>query len=223
MKAKRRQRERAAKKVVMALADDLGDLGLEGLESILIPGAASRHGLANPNIDPTRAGGVVDLEADANEVYNVIDIDGDGEITRDELSAHLLSCGYTPAAVDAVFGALDTNADAAISRVEFATAFIKVVMDDGGRVLSHKEPFARRVHHRLHQRRGGRRRTSRCVARGTFPFPSQRTASPTHSPRAFAFSSSSRRCASRRASARTTASSSLRSKRTPTRSSRRPV
>ena len=49
-----------------------------------------------------------------------------GEISLDELRAHLLTCGATEAAIEAVFGALDTNADEAVSRAEFSAAFLKV-------------------------------------------------------------------------------------------------
>jgi hypothetical protein len=90
--------------------------------------ASPRAVNADPLVDPTRGRGVPDLEGDADEVFSVVDTNGDGEISRDELRGHLLSCGYTEVAVGAIFRTLDTNSDDAISRAEFAAAFLKVAM-----------------------------------------------------------------------------------------------
>ena len=58
------------------------------------------------------------LEQDADAVFNVVDIDGDGSVTKDELIAHLTSCGYQQGAVDKIFEKLDTDGSGCLSREE---------------------------------------------------------------------------------------------------------
>eukprot|EP00322_Chrysochromulina_rotalis_P015967 CAMPEP_0115845696 /NCGR_PEP_ID=MMETSP0287-20121206/9488_1 /TAXON_ID=412157 /ORGANISM="Chrysochromulina rotalis, Strain UIO044" /LENGTH=208 /DNA_ID=CAMNT_0003299483 /DNA_START=135 /DNA_END=761 /DNA_ORIENTATION=- len=66
-----------------------------------------------------------EIESDADAVFAVIDVDGDGGITRDELSDHLTSAGYAQTAVDSLFDKLDTNEDGQISKEELREGFLK--------------------------------------------------------------------------------------------------
>ena len=63
-----------------------------------------------------------DLVADAEEVFVAIDRNGDGVISRDELRTHLLACGYTEAAVAALYGTFDVDANGEVSQSEFQLA-----------------------------------------------------------------------------------------------------
>jgi len=65
------------------------------------------------------------IEADADAVFAVIDVDGDGGITRSELSKHLTAAGYAETAVDTLFNKLDTNKDDLISKEELREGFMK--------------------------------------------------------------------------------------------------
>lgn len=54
----------------------------------------------------------------ADELFDQIDIDGDGQITKVELQAHLKESSYSEAAVGAIFDAIDVNDDGELSREE---------------------------------------------------------------------------------------------------------
>lgn len=64
-----------------------------------------------------------EVEAEANEVFDAIDQNGDGYITRDELAQHLTGTGYSMRAIDGMFGSIDSNADGKISRAEMQAAY----------------------------------------------------------------------------------------------------
>ena len=66
-----------------------------------------------------------DVEADADAVFAVIDTDGDGAITRDELSAHLSKSGYSEKACQLIFDKLDTDASESVTKEELRTGFLK--------------------------------------------------------------------------------------------------
>jgi len=66
-----------------------------------------------------------DVEADADAVFTILDVNGDGSITLAELQAHLAKAGYSQAAIDVVFKKLDSDADGAISRDELRAGFLK--------------------------------------------------------------------------------------------------
>jgi len=49
------------------------------------------------------------LDADSDDVFDIIDADGSGGISKDELYTHLTRSGYAAAAVESLFGKLDTD------------------------------------------------------------------------------------------------------------------
>ena len=57
-------------------------------------------------------------ETEADEIFNAIDANGDGEISREELSSYLSAQGHSIETVENVFAAFDDNDDGAISREE---------------------------------------------------------------------------------------------------------
>eukprot|EP00966_Prymnesium_polylepis_P148452 3429108-Prymnesium_polylepis.1 len=66
--------------------------------------------------------------ADSNQMFDQVDVNSDGEISLDELRAHLLAIGYTEEAASAVFRSLDANGDGALSRDELQQGFLKYEM-----------------------------------------------------------------------------------------------
>lgn len=66
-----------------------------------------------------------DVEADADAVFSVVDIDGDGSITQSELQEHLSKAGYNDAAINVIFDKLDIDADGIITRTELRAGFLK--------------------------------------------------------------------------------------------------
>ena len=59
-----------------------------------------------------------EIHADADAVFNVIDVDGDGTVTLTEITDHLEKSGYKPDAVAKIFEKLDTDKSGCISRDE---------------------------------------------------------------------------------------------------------
>merc|ERR1719453_435333 len=90
------------------------------MRSIATSGASNAGQL--PAFDNGAPLGVV--EKDASVVFGMLDEDGDGEITRSEMSSRLSDCGYTEARIELVFGKMDLNADDVISEYEFQQAYI---------------------------------------------------------------------------------------------------
>jgi len=80
---------------------------------------AARVSLAESGVDVAS-----DVEADADAVFSVIDVDGDGSITRTELVLHLHKAGYSEDACNMLFEKLDTNQDEVISREELRAGFL---------------------------------------------------------------------------------------------------
>jgi len=62
---------------------------------------------------------------DADAVFAVIDVNGDGAISRAELIKHLTKAGYAKSAVDTLFDKLDTNKDDEISADELRKGFLQ--------------------------------------------------------------------------------------------------
>ena len=67
------------------------------------------------------------LEKDADAVFDMLDADSDGAITKSEMTSKLEASGYAQASIEKVFGKIDTNADGEISRKEWAAAYVKFV------------------------------------------------------------------------------------------------
>jgi len=65
------------------------------------------------------------IEAEADVIFSVIDVDADGTISRSELGGHLTAAGYTAGAIADVFKTLDVNSDNSISQEEFRTGFLQ--------------------------------------------------------------------------------------------------
>jgi len=66
-----------------------------------------------------------DVIADADAIFNIIDEDGDGTISRTELVLHLVKAGYTEDSVHMLFEKLDANKDEVLSRNELRDGFLK--------------------------------------------------------------------------------------------------
>ena len=64
-----------------------------------------------------------EIEAEANEVFEAIDRNSDGLISKDELCQHLTSSEYSAEDIDLMFESLDVNADGYVSREEMQQAF----------------------------------------------------------------------------------------------------
>ena len=65
------------------------------------------------------------IAAEADAVFAVIDENGDGVITREELGRHMAGQFYTPDAMGRLFDSLDSNADGVISRQELREGFAR--------------------------------------------------------------------------------------------------
>mmetsp|Transcript_22520 Transcript_22520/g.41297 ORF Transcript_22520/g.41297 Transcript_22520/m.41297 type:complete len:276 (-) Transcript_22520:85-912(-) len=66
--------------------------------------------------------------AEADEMFDLVDVNKDGAISGSELHEHLLKQGYTETAVKEVFRSLDSNDDGELSREELREGFLKYAM-----------------------------------------------------------------------------------------------
>ena len=64
------------------------------------------------------------IAAEADAMFDVIDKDGNGVVSREELEAHLAR-QQPPGAIDRMFSVMDANADGVISRQELRDAFCR--------------------------------------------------------------------------------------------------
>lgn len=64
-----------------------------------------------------------ETDAEADAVFEVLDTNGDGKISLEELESHLFGSGYSKAAITSMFETLDANSDGGISREELRTGF----------------------------------------------------------------------------------------------------
>ena len=86
------------------------------------------EGMGGDGVDAFGDGGDISdggLHADADALFARLDVDGDNEISLDELRAHLQTRGYADVAVDKIFARLDLNLDGALSRDELRAAFLR--------------------------------------------------------------------------------------------------
>mmetsp|Transcript_10705 Transcript_10705/g.15764 ORF Transcript_10705/g.15764 Transcript_10705/m.15764 type:complete len:228 (-) Transcript_10705:68-751(-) len=60
-----------------------------------------------------------DIGRDAEMVFSVVDVDGNGFISHQELTNHLTKAGYTSEVIDKIFAKLDVNKDDEVSCEEF--------------------------------------------------------------------------------------------------------
>ena len=112
--------ESAADKIYAAL--DMDSCGVVHLDDL-------QDGLAEycrcSKCEPTF---VEQVHADADAMFEQIDINGDGEISTDELRGHLLSLQYSEVAADAVFSNLDIDGNGSLDREELRSGFLKYSM-----------------------------------------------------------------------------------------------
>jgi len=67
-----------------------------------------------------------EIHKDADELFAVLDFDGDGEVTDQELRVHLRTAtNFTDAAITNIFNMLDIDADGGITREELRSAFVR--------------------------------------------------------------------------------------------------
>ena len=65
------------------------------------------------------------INRDSDAIFSVIDNDGNGEISLDELTAHLTKSGYEETVVTKIFAKMDVNNDGCISGEEFRTGMVQ--------------------------------------------------------------------------------------------------
>mmetsp|Transcript_26763 Transcript_26763/g.61600 ORF Transcript_26763/g.61600 Transcript_26763/m.61600 type:complete len:265 (-) Transcript_26763:53-847(-) len=68
--------------------------------------------------------------ADADSIFDSIDIDKNNEISGEELRSHLVAFGCSPESIRFLFTVLDTNDDGIISRDEMRFAFENYELED---------------------------------------------------------------------------------------------
>ena len=99
----------------------------------VMPAVASAAGPAAAHLPAPRFSALMMVEAavpvdqvhkDADAVFSVIDTDGNGSISADELTTHLVSCGYKSEAVAKIFATLDTDGDGELSREELRAGMV---------------------------------------------------------------------------------------------------
>lgn len=67
-----------------------------------------------------------EIQADADALFDSIDMDRDGEVTEPELRVHLRQFSkYNDAAITNIFDLLDVDEDGGITKEELRAAFIK--------------------------------------------------------------------------------------------------
>jgi hypothetical protein len=85
------------------------------------PYSSVKRAASSPDIE-------VDIERvhkDADTIFSVIDIDGDGTITLEELSNHMSKSGYADDVVEKIFSKFDINKDGGVSRDEFRAGLLQ--------------------------------------------------------------------------------------------------
>jgi Ca2+-binding EF-hand superfamily protein len=59
------------------------------------------------------------VHRDADVIFSIIDVDGNGSVSLKEMTTHLTSAGYTKDVINKIFRKLDFDKDGTISRQEF--------------------------------------------------------------------------------------------------------
>ena len=68
---------------------------------------------------------VAQIHAQADEIFEEVDVNGDGAISTDELRGWLLTHGYTESAATEVFRSLDTDGNGELSQEEMRDGFFR--------------------------------------------------------------------------------------------------
>jgi len=103
--------------------DGSGELSKEELRAGMVQYTPLRKapGLGNYNVEYKE-----EIHVDADNLYNTIDEDGDGEITDVELRLHLRQFSdYSDAAISNIFEMLDVDSDGGITKEELRSAFVR--------------------------------------------------------------------------------------------------
>lgn len=69
--------------------------------------------------------GVEQIHKDADTIFSVIDNNGDGSISLEELTNHMKQAGYADDAVSKIFRKLDINNDGGVSQEEFRAGLVQ--------------------------------------------------------------------------------------------------
>jgi Ca2+-binding EF-hand superfamily protein len=64
------------------------------------------------------------IHHDADVVFSIIDVDGNGQLSREELTEHLSAAGYNLKVIDTIFNKMDLNKDNEISQEEFRRGMV---------------------------------------------------------------------------------------------------
>lgn len=86
----------------------------------------------------------------ADALFNIVDRNGDEEISQEDLGSHLLLASYAEENIEALFDLIDVNSDGSVSRTELREAFVRypplreapamgTLAADDGRTAVHEE------------------------------------------------------------------------------------
>eukprot|EP00316_Scyphosphaera_apsteinii_P003458 CAMPEP_0119331664 /NCGR_PEP_ID=MMETSP1333-20130426/81049_1 /TAXON_ID=418940 /ORGANISM="Scyphosphaera apsteinii, Strain RCC1455" /LENGTH=104 /DNA_ID=CAMNT_0007341323 /DNA_START=196 /DNA_END=510 /DNA_ORIENTATION=+ len=66
-----------------------------------------------------------ELHAEADRLFQKLDLDGDGSVSIDEMRANLIGLGYKAELIEKVFTAVDTDNTGTISEDELRIAYVR--------------------------------------------------------------------------------------------------
>lgn len=90
---------------------------------------------------------VLSISHDADVIFSIIDVDGSGSISYDEMIDHLGKAGYTNDVIDKIFNKLDVNNDGMISRTEFKDGiFIMTALRSAPGLGNFNSEFVAEIH-----------------------------------------------------------------------------
>lgn len=96
------------------------------MQSNVVIGVSALHAAAAAASETTTESVDQQLRKDADVIFAIIDTDGSGEISREEMSNHMSQSGYTQEVIDKIFNKMDTNKDDVISKEEFRRGFVVI-------------------------------------------------------------------------------------------------